>query len=1105
MSQVSTPRKDIPSVFGVEAAVPDRLVHLIPDELARKVPEHPLFAFPKTDLPQDGFVEVNAKCFANAINRTSWYLESLLGKAPAGFPSVGYMGSSDLRYFLLMFGAIKAGYKMLYLSPKNSVAGHLNVLQKSDCHIFLSSKNTHVEHIYSQRVMQTAIVPDLEELLDETPVPMYPYNKTFEEARKDPCLVLHTTGSTGLPKPITWKLEILSTYEAWRTVPTVDEHVSTTEVYQEARRAYNSMPLFHTSGLNTGITMSLLLGVTTVFGSASVVPHAAYADEMHKYAGVDASIGPPSIYEELSREPTSLERIGKFRYILVCGAPISQVAGNILCKETRLISNFGATETACLPRLAPAIEDWAYFYWHPTHSGIELREYMDGLYELFLVKDPKLDLYQGIFSTFPHLEEYSMNDLYQKHPDPAKGFLYKWTGRADDVIVLSNGEKLAPALMEASLMSSSLVRGAMVVGRGKFQPAALVDLGGAAPAAASERHALVRELIPAITEANKHAPAHGQLDPYHILFVDPSRPIHYLGQGKIQRHMTYRVYEKDIEELYLAAENFDEQLGLTSGDIGDLPRVDFGDLPSIKKWLKELIAETADIHNLDGDDAFFEAGMNSLHVIRLVRELKFQAKIAGGKQLTPDILAPSLVYAHPSLNELSGYLYKQAGLSNEDPDSAYQSADPNELDGNPKVNYMQSLLDKFVQTLPINLPIQSHPRPSPVTEGITVLLTGSTGSLGSYLLNELNNDPNVKHIICLDRTSSAAEKHRQTGPKRGLTPLDPERVEFLKADLADHQLGLGGEEYGRLMDTATHIIHCQWPVNFNWTISSFKPYIAGVRNLAHLAASSAHNAFVLFVSSVASVGGWQGLGQVPEAPIHDLTAAANMGYGQSKLIAECLLDKAAEISGVRSAVCRVGIVAGPVEQQLGMWNKHEYIPSIIVSSAHLGVFPDTFPSRDHIDWLPVDKLSKILVEILSSASQPSTSEEQSDVVNDTTALRSKTFHVVNPHAASWRGNLAADLVAAYPSGMVRPVPFEDWLERLKTSAEEAEKDANVDVERNPAIRLIEFYTKASTATDSRRILPTDGSEGASKTLRNLGPLSRDWMENWMVQWGIKQN
>lgn len=66
----------------------------------------------------------------------------------------------------------------------------------------------------------------------------------------------------------------------------------------------------------------------------------------------------------------------------------------------------------------------------------------------------------------------------------------------------------------------------------------------------------------------------------------------------------------------------------------------------------------------------------------------------------------------------------------------------------------------------------------------------------------------------------------------------------------------------------------------------------------------------------------------PEEPVFDFKAAASMGYGQSKLVAECLLSKAAEISGLRCAVCRVGIVAGPVERRLGLWNPHEYIPSV---------------------------------------------------------------------------------------------------------------------------------------------------------------------------------
>jgi hypothetical protein len=430
-----------------------------------------------------------------------------------------------------------------------------------------------------------------------------------------------------------------------------------------------------------------------------------------------------------------------------------------------------------------------------------MRDYMDDLYELFIVRKPELELYQGIFSTFPDLQEYSMNDIYSKHPDPQKGFLYKWRGRADDVIVLSNGEKIAPALMEAGLMSSPLVKGAMVVGRGKFQPAALLDLGDSRPDTASGRFDIVRELLPAINEANKHAPAHGKLDQNHILLVDPSRPIYYLGQGKIQRHQTYKAYETDIENLYLAADNLDDQMDLDQSLSGDLSKVDFGDLDSIKQWLKELILLVTEIEDLQPDDSFFQFGVDSLHVLRIIREIKLQVKIYGGR-LLPQMLTSGVVYSNPSLDELSEFLFKKANLSLRGLDSGYQSADSDDEDSRPKAEDMESHLHDYIQDLPR---IENRAPSLSVSQGMTVLLTGSTGSLGSYLLNSLNNDPNVNHIICLDRTS-AAEKHKEFGPKRGLAPLGSDRVEFIKADLAHHHLGVGEELYERLAETVTHII-----------------------------------------------------------------------------------------------------------------------------------------------------------------------------------------------------------------------------------------------------------------------------------------------------------
>lgn len=149
------------------------------------------------------------------------------------------------------------------------------MLEGVQCRIFLRAFGTNIDDILSKRSLLTSVVPELKELLDDSPVEIYPYTKTFEETKMDPCLVLHSTGSTGLPRPVIWKVGILSTYEAWRTIPSVAGYVPTTEIYQQSRRAYTSMPLFHTSGLNAGITWSLLLGVTLVYGAPHVVPNAA--------------------------------------------------------------------------------------------------------------------------------------------------------------------------------------------------------------------------------------------------------------------------------------------------------------------------------------------------------------------------------------------------------------------------------------------------------------------------------------------------------------------------------------------------------------------------------------------------------------------------------------------------------------------------------------------------------------------------------------------------------------------------------------------------------------------------------------------------------------
>lgn len=92
-----------------------------------------------------------------------------------------------------------------------------------------------------------------------------------------------------------------------------------------------------------------------------------------------------------------------------------------------------------------ASEDAPYLKFSPLW-GQQMRERLDGLYELVMVQDTALEDYQSVFTTFPNTEEYATRDLFSQHP--TKEGLWKFEGREDDIIVLSSGEKFNPISIE---------------------------------------------------------------------------------------------------------------------------------------------------------------------------------------------------------------------------------------------------------------------------------------------------------------------------------------------------------------------------------------------------------------------------------------------------------------------------------------------------------------------------------------------------------------------------------------------------------------------------------------------------------------------------------
>ena len=87
-----------------------------------------------------------------------------------------------------------------------------------------------------------------------------------------------------------------------------------------------------------------------------------------------------------------------------------------------------------------------------------------------------------------------------------------------------------------------------------------------------------------------------------------------------------------------------------------------------------------------------------------------------------------------------------------------------------------------------------------------------------------------------------------------------------------------------------------------------------------------------FVSSLSSVTSLASSTQVPESVVVDASAAAHTGYGESKYVAERILNEASKhIPGLSTTILRIGQIAGPVEHN-SIWPAREWLPSLIVSS-----------------------------------------------------------------------------------------------------------------------------------------------------------------------------
>ncbi|KAI2470044.1 acetyl-CoA synthetase-like protein [Annulohypoxylon bovei var. microspora] len=1035
-----------------------RLPLQIIKERAATEPEREWVSIPRSTNPKDGWEKITYAQFAKAINCIADKIQAFAGIAPPStFPTIAYIGANDSRYIVFAFAAIKAGYKALFISPRNSTEGQIRLFQDTDCH-FIAHGNEFQDAVDSwkqERRMESMVVPPEKEWYTSEGSAQIDYDRSPEQGEWDPFVVLHTSGSSGFPKPIICRQGWLTAVDAFNNVPPAKNgsKMWTVELARVASRHIIPMPFFHASGIYFSTILGIFSDRTCVFPIGSKPLTGDLVVEYIEQTGGETIILPPSILVDMSQVPAHVEALKKLKLVFFGGGNLATRVGNDLIRQgVRVMNLISSTELPFPMYYQPDFELWQYFFFESEYGGADFRPTAEdpNVYQLFIKRKGQHPGIQGIFFTFPEIDEYDTKDLFRPHPHIENYWLY--AGRADTVIVFSNGEKLNPLTIEHIVGDHTGLKGVLVVGQDQFQPAIIIE-PVTYPQNDEEAEGLINSVWPLIELANKDSVAHGRIDRGFIMLTKPEKPFPRAGKGTIQRGVAVKLYKEEIDEFYAKAESTQQ---------ADAPKLEIGSESDLLESIQDIFTTRLEAPAVGPDTDIFSAGIDSLQVINATRLLNAGLK-AAGIDVDPAALAPRTIYSHPTFRGLATYIYSlvESGGAHVGHD-AEQGA-----------QLMKSLVEKYTT----DLPLANTTKPPPLDDGQTVIVTGTTGGLGSYLVHFMISNSNVKKVVCLNRSKDSKSRQIQSFESRGLN-ADFRKCEFLQADLSLPDLGLGKDEYDELLSSTDRIIHNGWPVNFNIPLSTFEPHIRGVRHFVDFSAKAAKRVAIVFISSVSSVDTWNG--PVPEAQITDFSVSA-MNYGRSKMVSSLILDQALKVSGIPTASIRVGQIAGS-RYEKGLWNKQEWLPSIIASSVYLGVLPSNMGVFDIIDWVAIEDVAHLTLEV-------SGVEERLPVDKI-----SGYFHAVNPKTTTWN-KISAAVREFYGPRIKDSIDFKEWIEVLRASQE-----TTTDVSKNPGIKLIDTYQGFFASGVDKVHFSMERTKSYSKTAANMEAVTPELMKNWCKQW-----
>lgn len=722
-------------------------------------------------------------------------------------------------------------------------------------------------------------------------------------------LILHSSGTTGLPKPIHLAHRYLLGYASCHAF----------EESEEADwRNLSTLPLYHGFGL-LAPCLSLSIGMTCCFPPSNTIPAAESTLRLLDLFQAQSLMTVPSILEDMvSLEDGQLQAammsLATLRFVAVGGGPIKPQVGEVLASNNvKLLNHYGATEIGAIAYIFSPTEDYDWRY-------LRLRQDLDlQLRPLNVDGTPGLHRLTGFPCGWD--EPFEIQDELELRPQ-SKYLEVKILRRSDDLIVLKTGEKVAPGLLEEALLKDPAVRSAICLGNGAFELVLLVE-----PSRSLELSldAFVDHVWSLVNDINPLLDQHARISSkVAIIPKPPTKDIRRSDKGSVMRKEVQEDFKSEIQKAYEALESSVPVWILQPDDL------DFQLVNLVKSFLTQSGRANT---TLDLKDDMFEAGLDSLGAVRLTRAIN--ASVRKSSIVTPPVLKPDFVYRNPTFKLLSDALRPLLV-------GDYQTP----VQEQSREVQMRSVLSNFLDI----------GRADTAGDGAIVLLTGSTGSLGVHVLQQLATSNQVQRVICLNRPGyrngeglSQTSRQAEANAAAGVSfPVDIwAKVEFLDASMQAPDLGISKQDFAHAVGCVTHIVHLAWPMDFKRSLKSFEPHIQGTKTLADLAIA-AHEASdgkvrprLFFASSIAVLARYDNKQDllVPEVAIEDPLVTAPMGYAEAKWVCEQLLHSMGTQHPDKfdPMIVRIGQLSGA--EDAGIWKVEEHFPALVKLSQQVSALP----------------------------------------------------------------------------------------------------------------------------------------------------------------------